>query len=97
VTQGIVDRLEIVEIDEQRRERHLVAAGANQRLIDTVEDQCPVRQPGQRVVGGEECELSLPVGELLKILRWLNPASSPRIAMGVRASGKGVETAGGTV
>ena len=25
----------------------------------------------------------LPVGELLKVLRWLNPAASPRITMGV--------------
>jgi L,D-peptidoglycan transpeptidase YkuD (ErfK/YbiS/YcfS/YnhG family) len=27
--------------------------------------------------------VTLPVGELLEILRWLNPAASPRIAMGV--------------
>ena len=27
--------------------------------------------------------VTLPVGELLKVLRWLNPAASPRIAMGV--------------
>jgi len=27
--------------------------------------------------------VTLPVGELLEILRWLNPAGSPRIAMGV--------------
>jgi L,D-peptidoglycan transpeptidase YkuD (ErfK/YbiS/YcfS/YnhG family) len=31
--------------------------------------------------------VTLPVGELLKILRWLNPAASPRITMGVEASG----------
>jgi L,D-peptidoglycan transpeptidase YkuD (ErfK/YbiS/YcfS/YnhG family) len=29
--------------------------------------------------------VTLPVGELLEILRWLNPAASPRIAMAVRA------------
>ncbi len=28
--------------------------------------------------------VTLPVGELLEILRWLNPAASPRIAMGVK-------------
>jgi L,D-peptidoglycan transpeptidase YkuD (ErfK/YbiS/YcfS/YnhG family) len=27
--------------------------------------------------------VTLPVGELLKVLRWLNPAASPRITMGV--------------
>lgn len=35
--------------------------------------------------------VALPAGELLEILRWLNPAASPRIAMGVRTPG----TAGG--
>jgi L,D-peptidoglycan transpeptidase YkuD (ErfK/YbiS/YcfS/YnhG family) len=31
--------------------------------------------------------VTLPVGELLKILRWLNPADSPRITMGVQTPG----------
>ncbi len=31
--------------------------------------------------------VSLPRGQLLKLLRWLNPAASPRIAMGVAAAG----------
>jgi L,D-peptidoglycan transpeptidase YkuD (ErfK/YbiS/YcfS/YnhG family) len=31
--------------------------------------------------------VTLPVRELLEILRWLNPAASPRITMGVAASG----------
>jgi L,D-peptidoglycan transpeptidase YkuD (ErfK/YbiS/YcfS/YnhG family) len=31
--------------------------------------------------------VTLPVSELLEILRWLNPAASPRITMGVEASG----------
>ncbi|HYB16310.1 MAG TPA: L,D-transpeptidase family protein [Streptosporangiaceae bacterium] len=35
--------------------------------------------------------VTLPVSELLEILRWLNPAASPQIAMGVRTPG----TAGG--
>jgi L,D-peptidoglycan transpeptidase YkuD (ErfK/YbiS/YcfS/YnhG family) len=30
--------------------------------------------------------VTLPVGELLKVLRWLNPAASPQITMGVRLS-----------
>jgi L,D-peptidoglycan transpeptidase YkuD (ErfK/YbiS/YcfS/YnhG family) len=33
--------------------------------------------------------VTLPVGELLEILRWLNPAASPRIAMGVGTRGVG--------
>jgi L,D-peptidoglycan transpeptidase YkuD (ErfK/YbiS/YcfS/YnhG family) len=39
--------------------------------------------------------VTLPVGELLEILRWLNPAASPRIEMGVKAPELGAETAGG--
>ena len=35
--------------------------------------------------------VTLPAGELLEILRWLNPAAAPRIAMGVRTP----RTAGG--
>ena len=31
--------------------------------------------------------VTLPVGELLEILRWLNPADSPRITMGIHAPG----------
>ena len=31
--------------------------------------------------------VALPAGELLEILRWLNPAASPQIAMGVRTPG----------
>jgi L,D-peptidoglycan transpeptidase YkuD (ErfK/YbiS/YcfS/YnhG family) len=38
--------------------------------------------------------VTLPVGELLEILRWHNPAASPRIAMGLRPLG-GTAMAGG--
>ena len=41
--------------------------------------------------------VTLPAGDLLEILRWLNPAASPRIAMRVAAPAKGAETAGGQV
>ena len=39
--------------------------------------------------------VTLPVSELLEILRWLNPAASPRIAMGVGPLGTAAGTAGG--
>jgi L,D-peptidoglycan transpeptidase YkuD (ErfK/YbiS/YcfS/YnhG family) len=32
--------------------------------------------------------VTLPMGELLEILRWLNPAGSPQIEMGVAADGR---------
>jgi len=31
--------------------------------------------------------VTLPMGELLQVLRWLNPAAGPRIEMGVTAQG----------
>jgi len=39
--------------------------------------------------------VTLSADELLEILRWLNPAASPRIAMGVGALGMGAGTLGG--
>jgi hypothetical protein len=38
--------------------------------------------------------VTLPEGELLEILRWLNPAASPRIAVGVRTPGTDTGMAG---
>ena len=40
-------------------------ARAREHLLDAVEDQRPVRQPGQRVVGRQERELLLAARELL--------------------------------
>ena len=50
VAQRVVDVLEVVEIDEQRRARGAVAPAAGQQLLDAIHDQRPVRQAGQRVV-----------------------------------------------
>ena len=51
VAEAVVDRLEVVEVDEQHRE--LVARGAavaRERLLEAVLEQRPVGEPGQRVV-----------------------------------------------
>ena len=50
VAERVVDVLEVVEVDEQRRARRAVAPAADQELLDAVHDQRPVRQVGQRVV-----------------------------------------------
>ena len=57
VTEGVVDVLEAVEIDEQGGHRHIGAAGPGQHLFGAVEDQCAVGQTGQRVVHGLEADL----------------------------------------
>ncbi len=50
VAERVVDVLEVVEVDEQRRTRRPVALAAGEELLDAVHDQRPVRQVGQRVV-----------------------------------------------
>jgi hypothetical protein len=59
VAEGVVDVLEVVEVEEERGGGGLVAARAGQHLLGAVEDQGPVRQAGERVVGGEEGEFLL--------------------------------------
>ncbi len=56
---GIVHHFEPVEIDKQDRKVPLLekhAAGAGNRLPQPVEKERPVRQPGQRVMGGVEAD-----------------------------------------
>ena len=65
VAERVVDRLEVVEIDEQRRHRRLTAARAGEHLLDAVQDQCAVGEPGQRVVRRQEGKLLLTPLELL--------------------------------
>ncbi len=65
VTERVVDALEVVEVDEQRRHRRLAAARAHQHLLHAVEDQRTVGQARERVVGGHEGELLLAATELL--------------------------------
>ena len=65
VPERVVDALEVVEVDEQRRHRRLAARRAREHLLDAVEDQRPVRQSRQRVVRRQERELLLAARELL--------------------------------
>jgi hypothetical protein len=57
VTERVVDALEVIEIDEQRRHRCLAATRACEHLLDTIQDQRPIRQAGQRVVCRQERKL----------------------------------------
>ena len=53
VPQGVVDRLETVEVEEQQSENLTVALGPRHRLVQAVQEQTAVREAGQRVVVGE--------------------------------------------
>ena len=50
VAEAVVDHLELVEVDEQHGRPRVVAGRAGQRLLDAVEQEGAVRQPGEAVV-----------------------------------------------
>ena len=50
VAERVVHLLEAVEVDEQRRALGVAAAGAGEHLLDAVENERAVREPGERVV-----------------------------------------------
>ena len=64
VAEGVVDVLEPVEIQEQQRRERPVALGARQRKLETVAEEEPVRQPGERVVRRLVSDLLLRVDSL---------------------------------
>ena len=64
MSKGVVDGLEVVDIDEQHPDLPARARAAREHLFQAVADQRSIRQPGQRVVGRHERELFLAPGEL---------------------------------
>ncbi len=62
--EGVVDRLEVVDIDEQGHNLSLAASASCEHLLHAIQDQRPVRQAGERVVGGKEPKLLLAAREL---------------------------------
>ena len=65
VPERVVDRGEVIDIDEQRPHGSLAATRAVEHLLAAVEDQRPVGQPSELVVRGHEHELLLAARELL--------------------------------
>ena len=59
MAEGVVDRLEVVEVHEQHGDGLLVARLALQRVLDAVPEQRAVGETGDRVVEGLMCELLL--------------------------------------
>ena len=66
---GIIDPLEAVEVDEEDREARRVPRGPHQELVQAVEHEIAVRQPGERVVRGEMLEGDLGPLELVDLPR----------------------------
>ncbi len=61
MAQGVVDVLEVVEVEEECRRRGVLASGVRHHVRDPVEDQRPVGQPGERVM---ECQMAELLGAL---------------------------------
>ena len=59
VAVGVVDRLEAVEVEEHHGDLGVLAPRGGQRLVQAVEEQHAVRQPGQQVVLGQVAGLLL--------------------------------------
>ena len=53
LSEGVVDRLEALDIEHDQREHAGAAAGCVQRLRQAVLEQGPVGQLGERIVQGE--------------------------------------------
>ena len=56
MAEAVVDELEAIEVYEQHPERRFVAPGVHDHLGKAVAEQRPVRQAGQRVELGKECQ-----------------------------------------
>src|SRR6266850_2434643 len=64
VAERVVDGLEVVEVEEEKRAALLVPARMRDRLARALGEHRPVRQPGQRVVVREEFQPARVVLEL---------------------------------
>ena len=61
VAEGVVDDLEVIDVDIEGSAGRPAAAVAGQELVDAVHDQGAVRQPRQRVMEGLELQLVIPL------------------------------------
>ena len=58
VAHAVVDVLEVVEVEEEHAGKRIALRRARQRLVELHQELAPVRQPRQRVVGGEVLQLA---------------------------------------
>ena len=62
VTVGVVDALEVVEVEEHERKRPSVALGTSDLALDPLLERAMVQEPGQRIAGGLGQEARARVG-----------------------------------
>ncbi len=57
MAEAVVDRLEVVEVDEQHRHAAVAALADGQCVLDAIAEQRAIREKGQRVMKGEAPQL----------------------------------------
>ena len=62
VPEAVVDRLEVVDVEEEHRDRLRLAASPLERVLDAIGKERTVGQAGKRIVKGLELELLLERG-----------------------------------
>ena len=55
----VVDLLEVIDVDKQHRNAGTPLPRLGQRLLQSLEEECPIRQTGQYVVFGAASKLRL--------------------------------------
>src|SRR3954447_1020449 len=50
VPEGVVDRLEVIEVEAKQRYALAMATAARQRLLELLMEERPVREPGECIV-----------------------------------------------
>ena len=64
VTEGMIEGAEVIEVEHGDRDGALGAPGVGNGLSQALLEQQPVRQPGERVVGGEVLKAGMHLLEL---------------------------------
>ena len=90
VAEGVVDGLEVVDVDEQQREA-LLAAGARQRARQVRRELAAVGQLGERIVVGQVMQLARALGDVALEFRLVGAQLRFRM---LDAIGHGVEGVG---
>ena len=95
VTQRVVDRLEVVEVEEQDRRHRPVASPTCERVRDPIREQGPVGEPGERIVEGLVAQLGLELGSLGDVVGVDHEPGDRRVVEAV--AGRPLEDAPATV
>lgn len=82
MAKGIVDRLELVDVEKQHRHPRLRARGVGHRLIEAVAQQKAIGETGKRIVVGQELDVLLGT---LAVAAFEHLGGKPQLLLGTGA------------